>query len=125
MDITNRRSQENKFALNPEEIDRIMGELAQMLSAEPVDRKDALRLRFILEEALLNYRDFCPEGTLASLRFSHSLGTFRVSLKVEGDSMDPFLEKDPSVTSVMGSLRLKCRNLEKFPSSLTFNHLRP
>ena len=30
MDITNRRSQENKFALNPEEIDRIMGELAQM-----------------------------------------------------------------------------------------------
>ena len=104
MDITNRRSQENKFALNPEEIDRIMGELAQMLSAEPVDRRDALRLRFILEEALLNYRDFCPEGTLASLRFSHSLGTFRVSLKVEGDSMDPFLEKDPSVTSVMGSL---------------------
>ena len=104
MDITNRRSQENKFLLQAEEIDRITGELTTLLSAESIDRKDGLRLRFILEEALLNYMDFCPEGTLASLRFSHSLGTFRVSLKVEGDSLDPFEEKDPSVTSVMGSL---------------------
>ena len=90
MDITNRRSQENRFVLKAEEIDRIMDELAGILSDEPVDRKDALRLRLILEEALLNYMDFCPEGTLVSLRFSRSFGTIRISLKVEGDSMDPF-----------------------------------
>ena len=61
MDITNKRSQENKFVLKAEEIDRIMEELADILSAEPIDRKDALRLRLILEEALLQYLDFCPE----------------------------------------------------------------
>ena len=113
MDITNKRSQENKFVLKAEEIDRIMEELADILSAEPIDRKDALRLRLILEEALLQYLDFCPEGTLVSLRFSRSFGILRISLKVEGDSMDPFFEADPSVTSVMGSLLASSDSLNR------------
>ena len=113
MDITNKRSQENKFVLKAEEIDRIMEELADILSAEPIDRKDALRLRLILEEALLKYLDFCPEGTLASMRFSRSFGILRISLKVEGDSMDPFFEADPSVTSVMGSLLASSDSLNR------------
>ena len=113
MDITNKRSQENKFVLKAEEIDRIMEELADILSAEPIDRKDALRLRLILEEALLQYLDFCPEGTLASMRFSRSFGILRISLKVEGDSMDPFFEADPSVTSVMGSLLASSDSLNR------------
>ena len=113
MDITNKRSQENKFQLKAEEIDRIIEELSELLSDEPIDRKDALRLRFILEETLLNYMECCPKGSIASLRFSRSFGTFRVSLKVEGDSMDPFLEKDPSVTSVMGSLLASSDSLNR------------
>ena len=113
MDITNKRSQDNKFVLKAEEIDRIMEELADILSAEPIDRKDALRLRLILEEALLQYLDFCPEGTLASMRFSRSFGILRISLKVEGDSMDPFFEADPSVTSVMGSLLASSDSLNR------------
>ena len=104
MDITNIRSQENKFELKAAEIDRITDELADELSHEPVDRKDALRLKLILEETMLDYMDSFPEGTIASLRFSRSLGAFRVSLKVEGESVDPFAQDDSSVTSVMGSL---------------------
>ena len=104
MDISNRRSQENKFMLSAEEIDRITEEFAEIIDSEPVDHKDALRLKLILEETLLNYMDAFPEGTMASLRFSGALGKFRISLKVEGDSMDPFSENDPSVSSVMGSL---------------------
>ena len=104
MDITNKRSQENRFELKAEEIDRITESLDEILSDMMIDRKDALRLKLILEETLLKYRDFCPEGSDASLRFSRAFGTFRVSLKVEGESMDPFTENDPSVTSVMGSL---------------------
>ena len=104
MDITNIRSQENRFRLRAEEIDRVTDELTEMLSSEPVDRKDALRLKLILEETMLKYMDHWPEDSSASLRFSRSLGTFRVSLKVEGESMDPFAENDSSVTSVMGSL---------------------
>lgn len=104
MDITNKRSQENRFELTDREIDRIADELSEVLSGEPIERKDFLSLKFILEETLLKYRDFCPEGSTASLRFSRSLGTIRISLNVEGESMNPFAENDPSVTSVMGSL---------------------
>ena len=100
MGITNRNSQNNQFLLEAGEIDRIMEELMKFLSDEPIDRKDALRLRFLLEETLLNYKDFCPEGTAASLRFSHSFGMIRISLKVEGEKMDPFQEK-----ILRGSLR--------------------
>lgn len=56
MDITNTRSQNNKFELKAEEIDRITEELTEILSVEPIDRKDALRLQYVLEEALLNRR---------------------------------------------------------------------
>ena len=114
MDITNRKSQTNRFLLEAGEIDRITEELMKILSDEPIDRKDALRLRFILEETLLNYMDFCPEGTAASLRFSHSFGMIRISLKIEGKKMDPFQEKDPSFTSVMGSLLANSNSLNRF-----------
>jgi len=95
---------EREFILSPEEIDRMIGDLAALLSDEAVDRKDALRLRLILEETLLFYRDHCTENAIASLRFSRSFGTFRVSLKVRGESFDPFSSGDSSVASVMGSL---------------------
>lgn len=113
MDITNKRSEENRFVLRADEIDRITEELADMLSSEPLDQKDMLRLKFILEETLLNYMDFCPEGTTASLRFSRTFGKFRISLKVEGDSMDPFSKNDPSATSVMGSLLANSDSLNR------------
>ena len=61
MDITNIRSQENKFELKAAEIDRITDELADELSHEPVDRKDALRLKLILEETMLDYMDSFPD----------------------------------------------------------------
>ena len=52
MGITNRKSQNNQFLLEAGEIDRIMEELMKFLSDEPIDRKDALRLRFLLEETI-------------------------------------------------------------------------
>ncbi|MBR0400864.1 MAG: cation:dicarboxylase symporter family transporter [Mogibacterium sp.] len=113
MDITNKRSQENRFELKAEEIDRITEELDEILSNEPIDRKDALRLRFIIEEVLLNYRDFCSEGSDASLWFSVTFGRFRISLKIVGDRMDPFTEQDPSVTSVMGSMLANSDSLNR------------
>ena len=104
MKNTERESLESKFQLKAEEIDRIMDELTAMLAEEAIDRKDALRLRFMLEEALLYYRDTCSEEAKASLRFSRSFGAFRVSLKVRGDSYDPFSVDDDSAATVMGSL---------------------
>ena len=104
MDNTKKKTLESKFQLHAEEIDRTMDELNAMLSEELIDRKDALRLRFLLEETMLKYRDTCSEEATASLRFSRAFGAFRVSLKVQGDSYDPFYEENPSSGTVMGSL---------------------
>lgn len=113
MDITNKKSEQNRFVLNASEIDRIMDELSDILANEPIDRKNALRLRLIMEETLIEYMEFFPEGTEASLRFSQPLGSFRVSLMVEGDSMDPFLDEDSTVATVMGSLLANSETLNR------------
>ncbi|MBR0303011.1 MAG: cation:dicarboxylase symporter family transporter, partial [Clostridia bacterium] len=73
----------------------------------------ALRLRFILEETMLKYRDALSEAAVASLRFSRFFGTFRVSLRVRGESFDPFSAEDPSEVSVMGSLLANSDSLNR------------
>ena len=97
---------QDKFELNAEEIDRYVEQTGDLLSEEKIDPKDALRLRFILEETMLQYRDELSEEAVASLRFSRFFGAFRVSLRVRGESFDPFRkgDEDASETSVMGSL---------------------
>ena len=98
------RTIQDKFELTAAEIDRYVGETEEVLAKEKIDPKDALRLRFMLEETILKYRDALSEKAVASLRFSRFFGTFRVSLKVKGERYDPFKESDDSAASVMGSL---------------------
>ena len=98
------RTIQDKFELTAAEIDRYVEQTEEVLAKEKIDPKDALRLRFMLEETILKYRDALSEKAVASLRFSRFFGTFRVSLKVKGESFDPFKEDDDSAASVMGSL---------------------
>ena len=95
---------QDKFELTAEEIDRNVEETAALLKDKKIDPKDALRLRFILEETMLRYRDALSEKTKASLRFSRFFGALRLSLRVKGESFDPFSEEEDSEASVMGSL---------------------
>ncbi len=104
---------QEKFALTAEEIDRCVEQTGELLAGEQIDPKDALRLRFILEETILKYRDALSENAMASLRFSRFFGTFRISLRVRGESFDPFREEDGSETSVMGSLLANSDSLNR------------
>ena len=94
----------DKFELTAAEIDRYVEQTGDLLKKVNIDSKDALRLRFMMEETMLKYRDALSEKAEASLRFSRFFGTFRISLRVKGESFDPFSEADSSETSVMGSL---------------------
>ena len=107
------RTIQDKFKLTAAEIDRYVNETTDLLAGEKIDSKDALRLRFILEETILKYRDALSEEATASLRFSRLFGTFRVSLRVKGDSFDPFKAEDDSETSVMGSLLANSDSLNR------------
>ena len=104
---------QDKFELTAEEIDRSVDETAALLAEQKIDKKDALRLRFVLEETILKYRDALSEKAVASLRFSRFFGTFRISLRVKGSSFDPFTEDTASETSVMGSLLANSGSLNR------------
>ena len=107
------RTVQDKFKLTASEIDRYVNETTDLLEGEKIDSKDALRLRFILEETILKYRDALSEDATASLRFSRFFGTFRVSLRVKGDPFDPFKEGDGTEASVMGSLLANSDSLNR------------
>lgn len=104
---------QDKFELTATEIDRSVDETAALLAEQKIDTKDALRLRFVLEETILKYRDELSEKAVASLRFSRFFGTFRISLRVKGASFDPFTEDTVSETSVMGSLLANSGSLNR------------
>ncbi|MBQ6430543.1 MAG: cation:dicarboxylase symporter family transporter [Oscillospiraceae bacterium] len=104
---------QDMFALTAAEIDRSVEETDALLKKEKIDPKDALRLRFMLEETMLQYRDAFSEQTVVSLRFSRFFGAFRVSLRVKGERMDPFHEEDASEASVMGSLLANSETLNR------------
>ena len=112
-DLIMEKTIQDKFELTPDGIDRYVEETADLLAGEKIDPKDALRLRFILEETMLKYRDALSEAAVASLRFSRFFGTFRVSLRVRGESFDPFSAEDPSEVSVMGSLLANSDSLNR------------
>ena len=86
------------------------GEAAyNFLTAEKVERKDALRVRLALEEALLRYRD---EGTAEefTLRCRRRFRAPRVELSLPGPSLDPFSEEDgtdsEALTGMMAQMGL-------------------
>ena len=97
------KSIQDKFTLDAQSIGKTVEATAEILSEASIDRKDAIRLGLLLEEVMLKYRDALSEESLASLRFSSFLGSFRVSLRIRGESFNPFGEKE-SEQSVMGSL---------------------
>ena len=102
---------QDKFKLQPETIDNVTEETRGNLAAVGIDSKDALRLTLFLEECILKYRDAFSEDAEASVRMSRFFGAIRVSLRVRGDSLDPFAA-DESDVSVMGSLMANTKTLD-------------
>ena len=94
---------QDKFPLDAQSIGKTVEATANIISEASIDRKDAIRLGLLLEEVMLKYKDAFSEKALASLRFSSFLGSFRVSLRIRGESFNPFGENE-SEQSVMGSL---------------------
>ena len=104
---------QEKFELTAEEINRYVEETGDLLAQKNIDSKDALRLTLLLEETILKYRDELSEKAAASLRFSRFFGSFRISLRVKGESFNPFSEENSSEASVMGSLLANSDSLNR------------
>ena len=103
----------DRFNLTAAGIDDAVEETAARLKSLPVDQKEALQLRFLLEEILLQYRDHFPEETGVSLRFSEIFSSFRVSVRIKCESLDPFRKDEDEGESVMGSLLANSESLRR------------
>lgn len=84
---------EERYELTGPGIDAAGETAYDFLTAATVERKNALRVRLALEEALLRYRD---EGTADrfTLRCRRRFRAPRVELAVPGPSLDPLSEED-------------------------------
>ena len=102
---------QEKFSLDQKSIAQTIEQTEQILSTANIDKNDALRLNLFLEEVMLKYRDALSDEVLASLRFSSFFGSLRVSLRVRGNSFNPFEEKESDI-SVMGSLMANSETLD-------------
>ena len=102
---------QEKFSLDQKSIAQTIEQTEQILSTANIDKNDALRLNLFLEEVMLKYRDALSDEAQASLRFSSFFGSLRVSLRVRGNSFNPFEEKESDI-SVMGSLMANSETLD-------------
>lgn len=84
---------EERYELTGPGIDAAGETAYDFLTAATVERKNALRVRLALEEALLRYRD---EGTAEgfTLRCRRRFRAPRVELSLPGPSLDPLSEED-------------------------------
>ena len=84
---------EERYELTGPGIDDAGEAAYDFLTAAKVERKNALRVRLALEEALLRYRD---EGTAEgfTLRCRRRFRALRVELSLSGPSLAPFSEED-------------------------------
>lgn len=76
-------------------IDRLSELLAEALAGAEVDRKDILRLRLALEDALALWQPLLPAGTVCTFRSGARLGRQFAEVFVPGPRLDPAeLDKD-------------------------------
>lgn len=100
---------EERYELTGPGIDAAGEAAYSFLTAAKVERKNALRVRLALEEALLRYRD---EGTAEgfTLRCRRRFRAPRVELSLSGPSLDPFSEEDQpdsgALTGMMAQMGL-------------------
>lgn len=88
--MNNYRQQEYK--LNSVGIDDSIRQAVSFLSERDADKKNILRIRLGLEEALLDYRDAFGEDEKFLLKMTYGWGQTHVSVSVAGRMLDPFVK---------------------------------
>lgn len=78
-----------EFILKPQSIDFVADIIEKELAKLEVERKEILRLRLSIEEALLIWLDNLGEDTQCSIRYGKRQNTFTISLFAKGKKSNP------------------------------------
>ncbi len=93
-----------KYDLSYTGIQAVCDEVGAFLSLRGTSKQEKLKVSFMLEEALLDYREHLPDNAAVTLRTYAILGTIRAIVTVEGERFDPFEAEGRSDKSIMGVL---------------------
>jgi len=85
-------------------IDLACEEVGAFLAEYGVDRRETLRLRLTLEEALLEYQEKFGEEAAFKIRTAKRFSSVRAEVIVAGDSFDPFSKGDEEDAVIHGLL---------------------
>lgn len=78
-------------------IDKCSEDAEVFLNKAKVDRRETLRIKLMLEEVLLRYRDKFGEDTQYIFRCVKKFFSQRIEIIIEGDSYNPFEEESDTV----------------------------
>ena len=82
------------FRLSAEDIMTATEESSAFLIENGIDRKDALKIQFAMEEVLLTYQQKFGEDKEFKLYLEKRFGRHRIILRIKGDAFDPFSSLD-------------------------------
>ena len=102
----------NKFDLTNEGIIAARGKAEEFLRGKKVDEQETLRLGMMMEEVLLEYKENNNEGHTFSLNCGTTFGKINISVKMSGESLDPFEEKEVAELEVLRRL-MRCSDSSK------------
>lgn len=87
----------NKFKLTPSGIDNLVERAYLFLLSNGADKKDALRVKLTIEEALLKYHDCFDEETEILYHESNVFRQLKIGVSIAGNSLNPFeIKKTPN-----------------------------
>ena len=83
-----------KYTLSNSNIDLACEKVGEFLASSSVERREALRIRFIFEEALLEYQARFGEENAFTLNLKKRFSTIKIEISVAGEAFDPFAKED-------------------------------
>ena len=91
--------------LSDSEIARAWEGAETFLCSNKIDHAEVIRLRLILEEILLNYRNRFGTDCQFSLKTVKVLGKPKITVQLTGESFNPFSSDESGETELLGRLR--------------------
>ena len=93
------------YMLSDSEIARAWEGAETFLCSNKIDHAEVIRLRLILEEILLNYRNRFGTDCQFSLKTVKVLGKPKITVQLTGESFNPFSSDESGETELLGRLR--------------------
>ena len=78
-----------QIVLNAQGIERLSARLSSLLKEAGIERKEALRLRLVMEEALLQWQEGLGPETVCTLRWGKRMGRPYIEMTAPGPRVDP------------------------------------